>query len=166
MKQDAKKKIQSFFSSRLASRHRVFAVGPMCCVSRTTMEPPSHRDCVEYAAQTCPFMLRPRMVRNEKNMPDDFSVPGIGIMRNPGVYALWETNVWNRFKAPGGLLCKLGDPVRVDWWSQGRKATREEINASLESGMPLLMEQAIKDGPEGIKQLNKQAADVQKYLPA
>lgn len=45
--------------------HLAFLIGPMCAVNRVISEPPSHRECAEFSAQTCPFLSRPRMRRNE-----------------------------------------------------------------------------------------------------
>lgn len=39
-------------------RFQVFIVGPMCAINRTSAEPPSHRDCAEYAAAVCPFLVQ------------------------------------------------------------------------------------------------------------
>src|SRR5262245_17927108 len=48
-------------------RFKAFVGGPMCAVNRTSAEPPSHRECAEYAVRACPFLTRPRMRRNEKD---------------------------------------------------------------------------------------------------
>ena len=32
----------------------VFVIGPMCAVNRTSAEPPSHRDCPQFAVRACP----------------------------------------------------------------------------------------------------------------
>jgi hypothetical protein len=146
-------------------RHRIFAVEPMCTVSRTTMEPPSHRDCVEYSARVCPFIMRPRMRRNDKELPEGVGAPGILIERNPGVFCLWETESYVRFRAPGGMLCKLGEPAQVDWRTEGRPATRAEVVVSIDSGMPFLMDLAVKDGPDAVAQLKRQREDVERFLP-
>jgi hypothetical protein len=148
-------------------RHRIFAMGPMCAVSGTTMEPPSHRDCVEYAARACPFLINPRMRRNEKGLPDDVSAPGMMIDRNPGATALWETESYHRFQPPGGgLLCRFGEPRRVDWWTQGRPATRAEALAAIDSGMPILLGMARQDGPEGVREIEDRYKRVLGLLPA
>jgi hypothetical protein len=152
---------------------KVFAIGPMCAVSRTTMEPPNHRDCVEYAVRTCPFMVSPRMVRNMKGLADENpSAPGVMIERNPGVYCLWETNDYTRFNVgkdtPGneGALCRVGKPTRVDWWTERRPATAQEVVASIDSGYPLLFEMAARQGPQSIRELEAQRKEVELlYLP-
>ena len=40
--------------------HKVYAIGPMCVINRTTSEPASHRDCAEFAVKACPFLLEGR----------------------------------------------------------------------------------------------------------
>src|ERR1041385_2432550 len=34
-----------------------FPIGPMCAINRVTSEPPSHRECAEWSARACPFLL-------------------------------------------------------------------------------------------------------------
>ena len=107
--------------------HQVFAIGPMCAINRTTQEPPCHRECVEWAVKACPFL--------DRGLPEEKRVAGVMIERNPGVTCLWESGFtrWLPEGAPeDGWLIMLGLPERVDWWSEGRKATRAEIEASIE----------------------------------
>ena len=40
--------------------HKVYVIGPMCVINRTTMEPACHRDCAEFTAKACPFLIHPR----------------------------------------------------------------------------------------------------------
>lgn len=148
-------------------QHRLYVIGPMCVVNRITSEPASHRDCAEFAARACPFLVKPRMRRNEKDLPEDRFTPGMHIPHNPGCVALYETRSVSPFKAGDGVLFRLGDPARIDWWAEGRQATREEVLASIDSGYPILMEVAVKhDGPEGVKELMKQRDAAMRYLPA
>jgi hypothetical protein len=148
--------------------HQVFAIGPMCAVNRTTMEPPSHRACAEYAAKACPFLTRPRMRRNEKGLDEiPHKVDGMMIARNPGAIALWESD-YRPFKVndKGGWLIKLAEPHRVDWWAQGRLATRAEIEEAIATGYPELERQAKRDGPESVAELERLRADAMRFLPA
>ena len=114
--------------------HQVYVIGPMCVVNRVTSEPASHRDCAEFAATACPFPVRPRQKRSEKGLPEERVIAGSPIDRNPGALALYETRFATPFKAGDGYLFRLGAPARVDWYAQGRRATRAEIEASIESG--------------------------------
>ena len=147
--------------------HRVCVIGPMCVVNRVTSEPPSHRGCAEFAAKACPFLTKPRMRRNEKNLPEERATVGMPIERNPGCVALYETKSVKPFKAGVGYLFRLGEPTRINWWAEGRQATREEVLASIDSGYPILMDTATKhDGPEGVKELTRMRDQAMRYLPA
>lgn len=147
--------------------HRVAVVGPMCVVNRVTSEPWSHRECAEFAAKACPFLTRPRMKRNEKDLPQGRVSAGMHIDRNPGAICLYETASLTPFKAGNGVLFRLGAPSCVDWWAEGRKATRTEIEASIESGFPFLLDTATRyDGPEGVAELERHRVEALRLLPA
>lgn len=146
--------------------HQVFAIGPMCAVNRTTMEPPGHRACVEYSAQACPFLTVPARRRNEAGLEDiEHKVDGIMIARNPGAIALWES-AYRPFKVDNGWLIRIGEPHRVDWWAKGRHATRAEIEEAIASGYPELMKMAHREGPESVEELEHLYADALRFLPA
>ena len=147
--------------------HRVHVIGPMCLVNRVTSEPPSHRDCAEFAAKACPFLTRPRMRRNEKDLPAGRTIAGLHIDRNPGCVCLYETLRVKPFKAGAGTLFRLGEPLRVDWWAEGRQATRAEVLASIDSGYPILLATATRyDGPEGVADLERMRDAAMPLLPA
>lgn len=126
-----------------------FCIGPMCAVNRVTSEPPSHRGCAEWAVQACPFLSRPHARRRPIDDPEVEPPAGMGIERNPGVSLIWITDVWHLidgqtldgFGRPG-LLFALGDPRAVSWWRAGRTATRNEVEESIDSGLPILLEVA------------------------
>lgn len=146
--------------------HQVFAIGPMCAVNRTTMEPPSHRACAEYSVQACPFLTVPARRRNEAGLEDiEHKVDGIMIARNPGAIALWES-AYRPFKVDNGWLIRLSEPHRVDWWTKGRQATRAEIEESISTGYPELLNQARKDGPDALRELNACMVIAMRFLPA
>ena len=146
--------------------HQVFAIGPMCAVNRTTMEPPSHRGCAEYSVQACPFLTVPRRRRDDRGLEDiPHHVSGVMIARNPGATALWES-AYRPFKVDNGWLIRLSEPTRVDWWTQGRLATRAEIEAALDAGYPELMNVAKDEGPEAIAALEHYRKDAERFLPA
>jgi hypothetical protein len=146
--------------------HQVFPVGPMCSVNRVTMEPPCHRVCAEYSVRACPFLTVPARSRNEAGLDDvKHKVDGQMIARNPGAIVLWESS-FKPFKVDNGWLIKLGDPVRTDWWTKGRQATREEALASIDSGYPILLEAAQREGPEAVEELVAMRWKALDYLPA
>lgn len=147
---------------------KVFVSGPMCVITRTSAEPPSHFTCATYSAIACPFLASPRMRRNEKNLPEGHVPPaGLAVMRNPGVAAVLSTRSWKAFPdGNGGILVEMGPPDKVDWYAQRRKATRAEVQESIDSGMPLLVEQADKEGPEAHAELARLVDNAKGWLPA
>lgn len=146
--------------------HRVYTIGPMCVINRTTLEPASHRDCATFAARACPFLIRPRMRRLPFEEGEERHVAGNMLERNPGCTCLYETREAKAFEAKGGWLIRLGKPDRVDWWSEGRQATRAEIQASIDSGYPVLLGEAMKEGQESVDELTRLTFAALKLLPA
>jgi hypothetical protein len=146
---------------------KVFAIGPMCGVNRVNPEPPSHLLCARFAVQSCPFLSKPLAKRNERDRPEHQPPPGVMIARNPGVTALWITSTYRAEKQPGGgLLFRLGSPIRVEWWCEGRTATREEVLHSVETGLPALREIAAHDGPAALAELRSMVERFAKLVPA
>ena len=150
-------------------QHRVFVIGPMCVINKVTSEPANHRDCAEWSARACPFLSRPRMRRNEKDLPEQGTDPaGFHIDRNPGVSCLYETTYAKPFRPQHGgkgILFRLGKPERVDWYAEGRLATRAEVEQSIATGFPALEKMARLDGPESIVELYAQRDIAMQYLP-
>jgi hypothetical protein len=146
-----------------------FVIGPMCAVNRIISEPPSHRDCAIYAARVCPFLAKPNMVRNEKNMHAGLQEPaGIGLKRNPGAVCVWVTKKYKLFRphqGEPGVLFSLGPPVEVMWFANGRRATRKEVMGSIESGYPTLQEMARQEGSEALAALATQREVAMALVP-
>lgn len=149
--------------------HLAFTIGPMCAINRTISEPPQHFECAEFSAKGCPFLSQPRMRRNEKDLPSaKIEAAGNGIKRNPGAACVWVTRSYRLFKPQKGnpgFLFELGEPERVLWYAHGRDATRDEVLASIESGLPLLREAAEAEGPDAVKALVEYVARAMPLLP-
>lgn len=146
--------------------YKTLAIGPMCVINRTTSEPPSHKDCAIFAAQACPFLVNPKMIRNDKDTPEGVVCPGIHFDRNPGVVALWTTRGYVRpRKVPNGILFTFDDPDEVLWFAHGRAATRAEVDASIAGGLPLLQKVADDEGNGASEDLAQLVAEAQRYLP-
>jgi hypothetical protein len=148
-----------------------FVIGPMCSVNRVSPEPPSHLDCALYSAQFCPFLATPQMIRRDRGLKeegqlsDGYSSPaGVMIERNPGVALVWTSRNFSAFKAPGGVLFDVGEPQRVSWWAQGRPATREEVEHSLDTGLPSLAAACRSDQERNYLDVLRKAVDP--LLPA
>lgn len=151
-------------------RWKVFVIGPMCAINRVTSEPPCHHDCATYAVKACPFLTRPIARRNDRDLPEDtVHAAGFGIDRNPGATCLWIAQLYKVFKPHAGnrgYLINLGEPASVEWFREGRTATRQEIEESIRTALPFLMDIAEKEGPEAVMELNKQILESRKLLPA
>lgn len=142
-KRDAIRFRKCWMCGETLGRHAAFTVGPMCALNRISAEPPSHVACAVYAAKVCPFLATPSMRRRDSNMPTDQLVPVAGHMieRNPGVTLVWVTRTWKPFQppvGPKGVLFRFSDPTALHWFAEGRDATRAEVLASIDSGLPAL----------------------------
>ncbi len=139
-------------------RFLAFVIGPMCAVNRINSEPPSHRDCAEFAMWACPFLSRPKMRRNEVGLPPDMKpAPGEHLEHNPGAMALWVATSYRAvpaWRGNDGVLFELGDPIELQWFVEGRRATAGEIKDALAKGLPQLRDVAAKQegGPEALDQ--------------
>lgn len=131
-------------------RNFTFVIGPMCAINRTSGEPPCHFDCALFAAKACPFLTRPKMRRNEKDLPGErFASPGMS-HRNPGACGLWTTRSFRVIRGLAGEpLAEMGSPTTpVLWFCEGREAVREEVLDSMTSGMLILGEAADREATE------------------
>lgn len=157
-----------FVCGEVLGRWMAFAIGPMCAINRTTAEPPTHRDCAEWSARNCPFLSTPRMVRRDESLPaGHVAAPGEAIRRNPGVTCVWSTRSYQRFPdGRGGLLIRIGEPEGVTWWREGRPATRDEVEDSVATGLPILLDMARSEGPAAIDALNRLYERARQLFPA
>jgi hypothetical protein len=153
-------------------RTMTFVAGPMCGINRTSAEPPSHHECAQWSARNCPFLSNAKVRRREDAQINNetlvASAPGLALTRNPGVCLLWPTRHYSRWSpGNGGLLFELGDPSGpLEFWANGRRATRAEIDRSIETGIPKLAELAEAEGEEAVWALAKMRAAFEQMLPA
>ena len=164
------KKLCWLCGQRLGTRF-TFPVGPMCGINRISSEPPSHRECAEFGVRACPFLTMPKMIRREAGLPEGAHNPGgLMIRRNPGVTLLWHTRDYKLVEAPPGFLFRMGEPFETGWYAEGRPATRAEIDESVETGLPFLL-QAVDQEPaerrgDAMKALEAAKAIFTRMLPA
>lgn len=154
---------------KIMGRYTSFVIGPMCAVNRLSSEPGSHLDCAVYAAKVCPFLTNPNMNRRENGLDEYVKPPGEMCLRNPGATAVWTSRNWYLMaKSPNKYLVNLGDPTGVQWFAEGRDATRAEVLAAIDSGMPILEEACRReDNPElFLASLMEQYHEVLPLLPA
>jgi hypothetical protein len=146
-----------------------FVIGPMCAINRNTAEPPCHRECAEFSVRACPFLRFPNRKRDEADLPQGFNPGGdeVTIKRNPGVTCLWTTKTYKPYRASNDdVLIQVGDPLDVTWWAHGRAASRDEVLASINSGLPLLRSLAEREGKDAIAALDSIIDRGMKLVPA
>jgi len=159
-------------------RLSAFVIGPMCLINLTSSEPPSHLECARFSARNCPFLTKPRMKRvGEEHFPNGVKGDAAGIMleRNPGVTLIYIVKGRGQPymvppRGPGreGILFDIGKAHAVEWYAHGRLATRAEVLASIESGLPNL-EQLVEIDPDrdGARaELQHRTAAALELLPA
>lgn len=148
-----------------------FVVGPMCTVTRVSAEPPSHHDCAIFAAQACPFLILPKAIRREANMPSSATPLGgddeTALMHNPGATALFVTRSWRLIAggSHGSVVLRMGDPESVTWYAKGRQATRAEVLEAFDLGLPKLRAIAEKDGAAQLEKMESLVAKALLWLP-
>lgn len=148
---------------------KVFVAGPMCLVNMTSSEPPSHRECARWSARSCPFLARPHARRREDELTEQCqqNVAGCPILRNPGVTALVVTRGYTIWRDDQNRpLIEMGAPVDVEWFREGRPATRAEVLESIDSGMPLLRPMAEAEGAGAVAALERKRREVERWIPA
>lgn len=113
---------------RPLGRYVAFVGGPLSVAQRLFGDPPSHRDCTEYALKVCPFMAT-GIQRREENKPAHVDMPGEHVAENPEVFGML---IVVRYTFVGGMF-RTGDPRELRWYHQGRPATSDEISAAIET---------------------------------
>jgi hypothetical protein len=151
-------------------KFKAFVIGPMCGVNRTISDPPSHRECAIFSAKNCPFLSRPLAKRRVDGLPENGTdAAGFGLKRNPGAVGVWVTTSYQPFRphrGNEGVLFRIGDPAEVLWFANGRKANRDEVQHSIDTGLPHLEELARMDGKVGEDALARCVASLLPFLPA
>lgn len=153
---------------KFPGRVRTFAIGPMCCINRTTAEPPSHLTCAQYSAAVCPFLVLPRMHRLPTDDIPDKQNAGVMVPGNPGMCVLWSCytyHVWRPDPSKPGVLLTVGDPVAVNWMTEGRPATRKEAQIAMTAGLDRLMPSAKAEGQKAVDELQKMFMRAVAILP-
>jgi hypothetical protein len=117
----------------------------------------------------CPFLNNPQMVRREDEAINNEALReqgrGLPLARNPGVTLLWITKGYEVFDpGNGGRLITMGEPERVEWYREGRTATRAEVEESIASGLPSL-EVAARSQPGAMAALERAIQRFERWLP-
>lgn len=140
---------------------KTFLIGPMCTINRVSSEPAMHRECALYAVKACPFLSKPHMRRREAGLPADIVDPAGGFIKtNPGVMCVWttktvEAEIHSRGDGKQSYLFFFGDPIEMQWFTEARPATRDEILDAVTAGLPALKKLADEDGAESVMELGR-----------
>jgi hypothetical protein len=127
--------------------YKSFVIGPMNALSRTSSEPPSHLDCADFSARACPFLIRPKTKRRENRLPGSWHKPeGQTIACKPRIALVWTVKCYQVQLVNNAVVFDIGTPEHVRWYTRGRLATRAQIIASIQSGLPQLYESAKQKG--------------------
>lgn len=123
-------------------KYAAFLVSPLCAITRTAPNPPSHRDCAQYVAQA-PLPSR----------------PAIGLV--------WVTRRWFMYRdTQGQPLFDMGSPDQTYWYAHGRDATAPELVESIEAAMPELRHRAASGGALAAIELEAQRAAALELVPS
>lgn len=147
---------------RLVEERVAFVIGPMCMCNRVSAEPPCHEACARYAATACPFLNTPRRKRNPKGLIGDLEPFGATTQpghdpRNPGCCVVWTVKrtgaaVWDQ------SLFHIAEPLKVELYASGRRATIDESREALEAGLEIIRAEAAQEGPEAFAAFTEEAA--------
>ena len=102
-----------------------FVIGPMCTVNRISAEPPQHRDCSEFSAKACPFLVKPQMVRREMDRPEGIKRDPAMLEHNPGACVVYTTVSFRLVPHNGAI--SIGLAIRSAWHGL-RKASRQTVS--------------------------------------
>lgn len=138
-----------------------FVTGPCSVMQRASAEPPSHRDCAEYAVQVCPFMVDPDRELRMADQPGGTTTVNVVAEHNPGVAATYVTRDWTTqpSRQPGHFEFLMGSPISVSWWRKGRPATRREVLIGMEGSLQDLI------AAHGMERVDRMFADLERLLP-
>jgi hypothetical protein len=93
---------------------------------RLFKEPPCHRECAEYAAQVCPFMLYPNAKRRKAGLSEDESLDGVNqelevkiAPDNPGEYYIVVVKDFTYYPGKQVMRYRKGDVIDIGYWIGG-----------------------------------------------
>ncbi len=147
--------------------HKAFVIGPINALSRLCSEPPSHLDCADFSARACPFLIHPREKRRDNRMPELWhKPPGETIECSTRLAVVWTVKRYRLVQVNGRSVFDIGTPEHVRWYTEGRLATRTEVLASIDSGLPALYESAKPRGQVGADEVRRRYEACTPLLPA
>lgn len=123
-------------------RYAAFAGEPLTSVTRVSRTPPAHHDCAKYAAMT--GLMQPKSLK---------------------VSLVWVTRTYDVQTTANGHVFVVGDAEQAFWFADGRSATREEVTAAMQEGLPDLYEIAKRGGDAALAGIDLQVARASRQFP-
>jgi hypothetical protein len=121
--------------------YRSWIVGPMSAIEGATPEPPSHAECATFSVTSCPHLASADARFSERHGEAEgyAAQPNLAKVRSAAT-ALWVTKGRGAtpFLAGAGVLFRLHEPARVEWYAHSRLATGTEVRSAIDQGLPLL----------------------------
>jgi len=151
-------------------KHMVFVIGPVSALNGTHLEPPSHRECALYALRNCPFLNNPSAERRPAGVgrgADILYGQGLLIKKNPGVCLAWTVHSYGEIINPVSrkvVSFNIGKPDKIEWFKEGRAATREEVEEAMRVAIEAFMDEC-GTSPEIIKKLEGKALALEPWVP-
>lgn len=152
-KEIAHKEKRCFICGRKLGGYKAFVLFPMNIVTRISDEPPAHYTCAEWAVKNCPHMVNSKARRNDHDsVSKEMLLSETGIENNGmPVQAIWVTKKYKTVTTNTRLFI-VGEAERVEWYSSGKPATRDMIEANLLERLPIFEAQALEEGDYAHKQ--------------
>jgi hypothetical protein len=125
---------------------KTFIVDPLCLITGITGELPLDWDCASWCVCNRPFKSKPGVI-------------AVAVFRG---YKPFRDDV-------GRHLIRMpieDDESVVHWYRLGRPATRAEVKHSVETGLPVLVGLARKQGVDAVFELENKTRQFQRWLPA
>ncbi|MGB4823471.1 MAG: hypothetical protein WBP82_01015 [Leuconostoc mesenteroides] len=125
-----------------------FILGPMGFINRINSEPPSHKECAKFAIINCPFLNHTEKARRENNMPEVIFTEGHDLYQ-PEVMVMYSTKSYKLYKSFTNKTpyFSVGDAVQIEWFTEARPSTYNEIVDALELGFIKIKEQEANLAP-------------------
>ncbi|MGZ5963123.1 MAG: hypothetical protein ACXWKY_06055 [Caulobacteraceae bacterium] len=147
---------------------RAWVMGPASVIEGASPEPPCHLDCGRFSAMACPFLSNPEARRNQRQLPRNFSSGSEMITANSAATALWVTKGRGAdpIETRQGLLFKLREPDRIEWYARGGRAPGREVRSAFAAIAPRLRASAEREGQTAIRDFERRLLLAESRAPA
>lgn len=105
-------------------RFAAFVGGPKSAASGHYTEAPCHKECAEFAAQVCPYIVTGKNMRRAVSAEVCEMLETGGDPNNPEVFGITISDDWSFDRST--MLFSLRNVVEILWWKHGRPASKDE----------------------------------------